>query len=346
MTTALNYTVLAGNTLSGIASGIDAAAGVTSSAIAAANPTVNPATMAIGSVLAIPAANASNIVLHYTVLAGNTMSSIAAGLAAAAGVTYQQIEAANPSVNPNTLAIGQVLAIPATGSVPAPSPSPSPAPSPSPQDAEIIGFWWWTWSSSATPPAGANLGIAFSGWVAPATALQNSAHVLPVLPGAKYIGLGGGNSSGAWTLAAVEAVTSAIAGGEFNGYNGIAYDIEEGDPSLESAFAASFAAAKAKGLQVLVTISHSAPYGISDGATLMQSFFASSDIDILSPQLYTTGEETSNQYATSQGVTWNQYATAKAAIAPSIVSADMYASAQAYFQQQGVTLRGFVQWSQ
>jgi hypothetical protein len=115
---------------------------------------------------------------------------------------------------------------------------------------------------------------------------------------------------------------------------------------LAAAFAQSFAAAKAKGLKVLVTISHSAPYGIGDAYPLMQSFFTNSNIDFLSPQLYTSGSELNNEYTTSGGVTWNMYAGARAKVIPSIVKANMYADAQTYFAQHGVTLAGFIQWSQ
>lgn len=331
MSTIFNYTVLAGDTLSKIAAGLDAAAGVSIAAIEAANPGVAPDALQIGMLLNIPAQSSSTIVLKYTVQAGDSYSKIATDLAGCSGITYQQIEQANPGINPDALQVGQILSIPATVA---------------PPSSGLIGIWYWTWSKGGGAPAGANLGIAFSGWVDPPTAIQDSNAVKSQLPGTKYICLGGGNSSGAWTADAVQAVTNAIGANSFAGYQGIAYDIEEGSAGLASAFALSFAAAKAKGFQVLVTVSHSAPYGISDAATLMQSFFANPDIDILSPQLYTTGQETSNQYDISDGVTWNEYASAKAVIAPSIVSANLYASAQQYFSDQGVALGGFVQWQQ
>ena len=44
---------------------------------------------------------------------------------------------------------------------------------------------------------------------------------------------------------------------------GVVYDIEEGDSGLSAAFAESFAAVKAKGMSVLVTVSHSQPYAVS-----------------------------------------------------------------------------------
>ena len=143
----------------------------------------------------------------------------------------------------------------------------------------------------------------------------------------------------------MNAVTQAIETNRFAGYQGIAYDIEEGSAGLEAQFAISFAAAKAKGMTVLVTVSHSCPYGIADAVSLMNSFFANRDIDLLSPQLYTTGQETSNDY-TALNVPWSAYAQAQAAIVPSIVRANLYPSAQSYFADQGVTLGGFVQWAQ
>jgi len=97
---------------------------------------------------------------------------------------------------------------------------------------------------------------------------------------------------------------------------------------------------------VLVTISHSAPYGIGDAGTLMRSFFGDGNIDIISPQLYTSGTEGSNDYTTSGGVAWSEYRGAKARIAPSIVRTSLYQSAHQYFQTQGINISGYVQWAQ
>ncbi|MDX8399778.1 MAG: LysM peptidoglycan-binding domain-containing protein [Gallionellaceae bacterium] len=336
----MKYTILSGDTFSAMASGLSASAGVTYQAIESANPTVDPNALNIGMVLNIPASNSSSIVLKYTVIAGDSFSKISTNLSHCAGMTTQDIEQANPDVNPNALAIGQLFDIPETSNVSQPVDT---APV---QGAEVLGFWWWTWSGVNAAPSGTNLSIAFSGWTDPTTALQESANVKDKLQGSKYISLGGGNEDGAFTSASLTSITNAINAGDFAGYDGIAYDVEEGDSGLESLFSESFAAAKANGYKVLVTVSHSAPYGISDASDLMQSFFADPNIDYLSPQLYTTGEETSNDYATSGGVEWSQYATAKAAVVPSIVNSSMYADAQIYFQEQGVSIKGFVQWSQ
>lgn len=141
-------------------------------------------------------------------------------------------------------------------------------------------------------------------------------------------------------------MNSAISSGAFAGYAGIVYDVEEGDSGLAQAFRESFAAAKAKGFRVLVTVSHSAPYGISDSAALMRSFFPNGDIDLLSPQLYTSGYETANDFTTGYGVQWSEYAAAKATVVPSIVTASLYDSAKTFFASQGVATTGFIQWAQ
>jgi hypothetical protein len=78
----------------------------------------------------------------------------------------------------------------------------------------------------------------------------------------------------------------------------------------------------------------------------MAGLFADENIDYISPQLYTTGHEDGNDYDTSQGVTWKDYVNCKAAVVPSIIKSEYYPSAQTYFEQQGVTLSGYIQWQQ
>jgi LysM repeat protein len=137
------YTVLAGDTLSGIVAGIDAASGVSVAAIETANPGVSAGDLQIGMLLNIPNQSGSGIALKYTVQPGDSYSNIAPNLAACAGVTYQQIEQANPGVDPNILQLGQVLSIPSAS-----RPQPQPQPQPEPGEA-WLGFWYWTWSKAA-----------------------------------------------------------------------------------------------------------------------------------------------------------------------------------------------------
>ncbi len=191
------------------------------------------------------------------------------------------------------------------------------------------------------------MGVCFSGWISVKDVLTNCAKIKARLPGRKFISFGGGNSKGRWTLSALTNLDSGIRNKQLRGWDGIVYDIEDGDPGLAPAFARSFANAKANGLSVLVTVSHSQPYGISDAASLMKSFFSNSNIDYLSPQLYTTGKESGNDYA-AVGTSWNAYKSSKAKIVPSVVLGSRdYPTASAYFTKNfGISLSGYVQWAQ
>jgi len=177
-------------------------------------------------------------------------------------------------------------------------------------------------------------------------AIDDSASIKSKLPGTKFITIGGGDSSGRWTSAAVQKVTSYCKSKKFSGYSGIAYDIEEGDSGLSSVFLSSFSACKSAGYQVLVTVSNSAPYGISDAKTLMTAFLKDTNIEYVSPQLYQTGNEGSNLYDTNANVPWSAYVGAKPKIVPSIVKASYYSSAKSYFSSKGITLSGYIQWNQ
>jgi hypothetical protein len=111
---------------------------------------------------------------------------------------------------------------------------------------EIAGYWWWTWGSSTSAPPGTTLGnflllynhisfalgIAFNGYSDPSKALKESSSLKSKLPGLKFISVGGGDADGRFTSTIVKSITSSINAGSFAGYNGIAYDIEEGDSGL------------------------------------------------------------------------------------------------------------------
>lgn len=338
----LNYTILSGDTLNGIASGVNAATGVTYQEIESANPSKPANALQVGDVIAIPQPGGTQTAMRYTILSGDSYSAIANNINGAAGITADEIQAANPSVNASALQIGSVLVIPATAS-PADSQSGSTSqPAQPTAAAQEIGYWCWTWSPGSAP-TGCNTGIAFSGWTDVSTAVSQSNAVIDKLSGDKYICFGGGTSDGDMTAAGLTAITNAINDGSLNAWDGIAYDVEGGDSGLSDDFAQCFAAAKAKGFKVLVTVSHSCPYGIDDGPTLMSGFFADANIDILSPQLYTSGSESANDYTWAR-VPWTDYANCKAAIAPSMVKASYYDDGVSYFATQGVTITGYVVW--
>jgi LysM repeat protein len=148
-----NYTVRAGDTLTRIAVRF----GVTVSQIMAANNLTNPNFIYVGQVLVIPGSGSTppppaatpttgpppaptqvpptptppaSGYHSYTVQAGDTLTRIAARF----GVTVNQIMAANNLTNPNFIYVGQVLRIPAAGSVPSTPVPPQPtATAPAPQ---------------------------------------------------------------------------------------------------------------------------------------------------------------------------------------------------------------------
>ena len=340
------YTILAGDSLSRIANEINACQGVTIEQIENANPNLNPAELIIGQVVSIPATVSGQQGLHYTIRPGDDLGDIVAAINAAAGITYQEIEQANPNVQANRIMVGAVLTIPthqstSTGTEGQKQENNNNSNSVS---AANIGYWHWTWHTSIEP-ADTTMGMAFYGAVDPAEALAQSKKIKDRLQGEKYICLGGGTSSGKYSSAAITKIITAINAGDFAGYQGIAFDIEVGASGLVTNFQQAFTAAKTMGFKVLVTVSHSRPYGIGDGNSLMDAFFVDKHIDFLSPQLYTTGKETSNDY-TAYGIKWSQYATAQAAVIPSIVKAEYYSDAVSYFKNQGVDLAGYVQWQQ
>lgn len=222
--------------------------------------------------------------LQYQVVAGDSYSTITAKFTQCYGITATDIQAANPNVEPQQLQIGQVINILAQQTAPATDDSTT---SHAIDIANCKGNWIWAWSAGSVV-ADANMGVAFSRWTKPREALSQSHQVLADLADDKYIGLGGGNDAGSWQAVAIAEVSKAICAGDFADYDGIVFDIEVGDIGLADNFATLFSETKQAGLVVLVSISHSAPYDISDAVALMDSFFASEHIDYLLPQLYTT----------------------------------------------------------
>ncbi len=106
------YTVVSGDTLSGIA----ARYGTTVAALAAANGIANPNLIRVGQVLQLsgsaPAPAAQG---EYTVQPGDTLSAIAQRY----GTNYQTLAAINGIANPNLIRVGQKLKV--TGAAPAPA---------------------------------------------------------------------------------------------------------------------------------------------------------------------------------------------------------------------------------
>lgn len=173
----------------------------------------------------------------------------------------------------------------------------------------------------------------------------------------RFLTLGGGNSAGEFTAAALSSITSHAALIKQN-YSAVMFDVEEvvgPSSTMMPLFAESFAALKKEGLIVGVTTSHSAPYACdspADAVAFTKAWAADGNIDILSPQLYSSGSEGSPEFAETNsckdaGCTWDLYKGAKAVIAPSIVDSTQYAAVKSYFSSNlGITTKGYFQWAQ
>jgi len=212
----------------------------------------------------------------------------------------------------------------------------------------MIGYWARTWTPSAAPD-GSNTAIAFSGWNDPAKAMQESEPLRKTLVGAKWIDAGGGNENGRWNQQHLSAWEAAISSGELQGWQGIVLDIEECDGGgLEQSFAAVLRAAKVANMSTLVTTSHSAPYSCNSALTLMQSFFNNTDVDYLSPQLYTSGGEAEPSFDAGNGVKWLDWVGAKGRFVPSLSCDSLknggYKKTQAYFAALDITASGYIMW--
>ena len=213
--------------------------------------------------------------------------------------------------------------------------------------ALTVGYYSFSWTRGSSGPSGINLGIAFSGWGTVGAALQAGPAAYTLSGRTKYLSLGGGNGHGLLSTQMLRDFASSIPAIMNAGFNGVCFDVERSHHESEMipAMQAAFASCKTAGLRVMVTTSHSAPvvYDSPPGA-LVASWMASPHIDHLSPQLYTTGKETSAQFDTASGVAWSSWRGARAIILPSLVDGSHYASTKAFFSSEGISIGGYVQW--
>jgi LysM repeat protein len=113
------YTVVSGDTLSGIA----AKFGTDYKTLASINGIADPNKINVGQVLRLsgssaPAQGAAGGTT-YTVVAGDTLS----GIAQRYNTNYQTLAAMNGIANPNLIKVGQVLKVPTSGAAAAPAAS-------------------------------------------------------------------------------------------------------------------------------------------------------------------------------------------------------------------------------
>ena len=174
--------------------------------------------------------------------------------------------------------------------------------------------------------------------------------------GRQYLSLGGSRSIEAWRPEFLDGF--ADGGDDIDaikdaGFAGVCFDIEEtnGGKELITAFERTFAALKKAGLDVMITTSHSAPYSAQTDEIrigFVESWVNSDDIDVISPQLYTSGKEGKPEFEASSGtsgpVGYEHYRRAKARFVPSISTADQLDDVKEFFATKGVRVDGFVQW--
>ena len=181
--------------------------------------------------------------------------------------------------------------------------------------------------------------------------------------GLQFISLGGSNAAGAFsneTLHGAGFTPKGLASVKAAGFSGICFDVEVTEGSADAlapALEAAFLACKKAGMLVMVTTSHTAPYAAATDHTkrlLVDSWVKSKNIDIFSPQLYTSGYEPAPQFELTPCLptdtlfdsrcTWERLKPMKAAWVPSLSSAEHYPAAEKFFGKLGIQTRGFVQW--
>ncbi|GMI52335.1 hypothetical protein ScalyP_jg1306 [Parmales sp. scaly parma] len=218
---------------------------------------------------------------------------------------------------------------------------------------------------------------SFAPWGCDTTTSPGNAWGCPCLIGAaRYLSVGGQAGAATFTVDAINKITGDIIAGVVGskGYDGIVFDIESTagtSAALIPAFNAAFAAAKglAIPLVVVVTTSHSAPYdtrvtlnGTPDpsiASDLVVSWASSNDIDLFSPQLYTTGtvNESIQYFPTTDcgsGCDWSVWVGAKPTIVPAITKCYDKSATEAGLKTAGWTgmgegaeeIQGYFQWAQ
>ncbi|GMH80603.1 hypothetical protein TrST_g632 [Triparma strigata] len=228
---------------------------------------------------------------------------------------------------------------------------------------QIVGYYSWNWSTGSKGPSGSTIGVAFTGLINTADAIAG------YTPGASWccpeldveqpmLSLGGGNAAGQFTVDALSAIQKDLDLVTAANYTGIVFDVEEAIGSSEaliSAFQTTFAAAKAKKLSVVITTSHSAPYATdtpSVAVDLVKSWCSDPNVDVISPQLYSSGMEATPETdetasCVDSGCTWDLYKDCLASFVPSIVDETHVAPMNSYFQsEQGMSTDGYLVWAQ
>jgi len=226
---------------------------------------------------------------------------------------------------------------------------------------DIRGFYSWSWLPTVSlGPASANHAVAFTGWATVGASLgewNSQGHSFNNNGMVTWLSVGGGNHNGVLNSQNVRSTGNQCGQVKSAGFSGILFDVEkvsEGASVMIPAFDEAFHKCKQAGLLVGVTTSHSAPYDTptpSDAVELVRSWCASGgDLDLISPQLYSSGHEQAPEFATTYtctaaGCNWDLYQNCGADFVPSIVDDSHYAAVKAWATNTvGVPASGFFQW--
>jgi len=223
----------------------------------------------------------------------------------------------------------------------------------------IKGYYSWSWANGDAGPQGSNASCYFNGWNTVSQALAEWSSQTSPLQGEKYFSIGGGNQNGVLSAAILHQFIQDIDQVKSHGFDAVMFDIEKvtgAASDMNPIFANAFQAVQDAGMKVGITVSHSAPYDCDtpqDAVDFMQAFVADTNVDLMSPQLYTSGWESSPDFAVTgscaaAGCNWDIYQHMHSGMkfAPSIANADQYEAVEAHFTGLGLPTHGYFQWQQ
>lgn len=172
-----------------------------------------------------------------------------------------------------------------------------------------VGIYDMTWVDSITFPNTTNMMHKFSGYSDPDLALLVSGDQTGSLF-ENWLVLGGGNANGAFSTATIEKIAMNAQRYVNNGYHGVSIDLEECHGTLDAGqFDIMFKTLKDLNLKTMLTIPHTGPYACGDSYDLMAALLKSKNIDVISHQYYTLGNEPQPEFSQASYCPWSMYKT-------------------------------------
>lgn len=197
--------------------------------------------------------------------------------------------------------------------------------------SEIRGWYKQTQSRGSTislMPADTNTIVFVSGKAFVSHALDAlSANVLD-RSFINFLGLGGSTEDGMLTRDSLLVAGNPVYLNMIRtrGFNGICFDMQGVTPGLD--FNSVFQTCKQANFQVMV---------IPSASVNVQAMVKNSNIDIISPRLYTGTSLDLNP----QGLQLSTYRGAKPKIVPTIIDVNQYSTIHSYFNMQGIQWNGY-----